>query len=211
MKTRKLLLASLAALALVPVTASAVDGVILIDQNKALAGNVTPGDAAGFPVTIGQPGSYRLSGNLTVPAGIDGIVIAGSGITLDLNGFSISAAGGVAGTGITDLSVPRDRITIRNGQVSGFATSIRVQTSNHVVVEDMMLGTQVTGLSIIVGDHSRIMRNIDSSNGLIQANCPSIVKDNITAGFISVFVNDATQQCVRVHNRALNFGDAVTE
>jgi hypothetical protein len=43
------------------------DGVVYIDQNHALGGGVTPGDAAGFPVTISQSGSYRLSGNLTVP------------------------------------------------------------------------------------------------------------------------------------------------
>ena len=48
-------------------SALAIDGVILIDQNKALAGNVTPGDAPGFPVTITLPGSYRLSSNLIVP------------------------------------------------------------------------------------------------------------------------------------------------
>ncbi len=47
-------------------TARAVDGVILIDQSKAMAGNITPGDAPGFPVTISQPGSYRLSSNLDV-------------------------------------------------------------------------------------------------------------------------------------------------
>jgi len=45
----------------------AVDGVILIDQNHALSGNITPGDAPGFPVTISQPGSYRLSGDLLIP------------------------------------------------------------------------------------------------------------------------------------------------
>jgi hypothetical protein len=41
---------------------------VLIDQNRALAGNVTPGDNPGFPVTLSLPGSYRLSGNLTAPA-----------------------------------------------------------------------------------------------------------------------------------------------
>ena len=48
----------------------AVDGIVLIDQNRALAGNVTPGDAPGFPVTLSQPGSYRLSGNLRVDSKI---------------------------------------------------------------------------------------------------------------------------------------------
>ena len=68
----------------------AVDGVVLIDQNRALAGNVTPGDAPGFPVTISQPGSYRLSGNLTVPnQNTTAILIAADNITIDLNGFSI--------------------------------------------------------------------------------------------------------------------------
>src|SRR5260221_3357918 len=51
-----------------PSASFATDGVILIDQSKALAGNVTPGDAAGFPVTISRRGSYRLSGALVAPA-----------------------------------------------------------------------------------------------------------------------------------------------
>jgi hypothetical protein len=68
----------------------AVDGVILIDQSHALAGNVTPGDTPGFPVTISQPGSYRLSGNLSVPdANTTAIEITADFVNLDLNGFSI--------------------------------------------------------------------------------------------------------------------------
>lgn len=67
-----------------------VDGVVLINQANALAGNVTPGDTAGFPVTISQPGSYRLSGNLTVPdANTNAIEIASNNVSIDLNGFSI--------------------------------------------------------------------------------------------------------------------------
>ncbi len=68
----------------------AVDGVILIDQNHALIGNITPGDAPGFPVTISQPGSYRLSGDLIVPdANTTAIQITADHVTLDLNGFAI--------------------------------------------------------------------------------------------------------------------------
>src|SRR3954466_7347380 len=67
------------------------DGVVLIDQNRAMAGNVTPGDTPGFPVTLSQPGNYRLVGNLTV-ADVDttGIQIVSDSVTLDLNGFTIS-------------------------------------------------------------------------------------------------------------------------
>src|ERR1700674_3651005 len=68
----------------------AVDGVVLIDQNKAMAGNVTPGDTPGFPVTISLPGSYRLSGNLTVPdENTTAIDVTVGGVSIDLNGFGI--------------------------------------------------------------------------------------------------------------------------
>ena len=69
-------------------------GVITIDQAKAEAGGITPGDAPGFPVTISQPGSYRLMGNLTVAdVNLDGIEIkTNGGVTIDLNGFVVRGA-----------------------------------------------------------------------------------------------------------------------
>ncbi len=70
--------------------AHAVDGDILITQAKALAGNVTPGDAPGFPVTISLPGKYKLAGNLTIAdADTTGVEITSPRVTLDLNGFAI--------------------------------------------------------------------------------------------------------------------------
>ena len=69
---------------------SAVDGVIEINQAKALAGGVTPGDAPGFPVIIDQPGSYRLTGNLTVSGVEDDVIdVRSPNVTIDLNGFAI--------------------------------------------------------------------------------------------------------------------------
>lgn len=71
-----------------------VAGVIVIDQARAEVGGVTPGDAPGFPVTISQPGSYRLMSNLTVSdVNLDGIEIrTNGGVTIDLNGFVIRGA-----------------------------------------------------------------------------------------------------------------------
>jgi hypothetical protein len=75
--------------------------VILIDQNKALAGNVTPGDAPGFPVTISLPGSYRLDSNLTVPnAATSAIVVTAANVSIDLNGFSILGPNTCASNGL---------------------------------------------------------------------------------------------------------------
>src|SRR6266436_6650069 len=78
------------AMALVPFCAFAVDGVVLINQSTVMA-------AGGFPYVISQPGSYKLSGNLTMNTTNTGnyrgndvpIVISSSSVVLDLNGFSI--------------------------------------------------------------------------------------------------------------------------
>src|SRR3989442_9173749 len=75
----------LLAMALVPFCAFAVDGVVLINQ-------ATVNAAGGFPYTISLAGSYKLSGNLLVPNGVDGIKINASNVTLDLNGFNITSA-----------------------------------------------------------------------------------------------------------------------
>jgi hypothetical protein len=209
MNLRTGIAAATVALALAPAASLAVDGVILIDQNKALAGNVTAGDAPGYPIMINTPGSYRLSGNLTVPAGVNGIVFATDGVTLDLNGFAISGPPGQ--WGLTDASAARSRVTIRNGQVIGFSNSVRLAGSDRVVVEDMLLEPEQSGIAIVVGGFSRVSRNSVVGNGLIQVTCPSIVTENITDGFVSVVVLDTTKQCIRYHNRSLTHGNAINE
>jgi hypothetical protein len=84
-------------------SAYAVDGVIEINQARVKAGGVTPGDTPLFPVTIDQPGSYRLTGNLdvtdatarppgTLPENTTAILVTANGVTIDLNGFAIMGA-----------------------------------------------------------------------------------------------------------------------
>ncbi|HUA20239.1 MAG TPA: right-handed parallel beta-helix repeat-containing protein [Bryobacteraceae bacterium] len=69
--------------------ALAVDGTVLINQASSVNG--LPGcPHTGFPIQICQPGSYRLSGNLTVAGTADGIDVSASNVTLDLNGFTIA-------------------------------------------------------------------------------------------------------------------------
>ena len=113
--------------------ALATDGVREINQTMALAGNVTAGDFPGFPVTISEPGSYKLTGNLVV-GGVDqtAIEITSNDVTLDLKGFALqgpvtcfgggglpatcSAAG--FGNGIVANTVTR--LTVRDGTIAGF-------------------------------------------------------------------------------------------
>ena len=81
---RKSLFLVLAA-ALASTCAFAVDGVVLINQSTVTA-------AGGFPYTITQPGSYKLSGNLTPPLNVTAIQISTGNVSLDLNGFTISCS-----------------------------------------------------------------------------------------------------------------------
>jgi hypothetical protein len=50
--------------ALLPLPALGIDGLVEINQAKALAGGVTASDAPGFPVTLDAQGSYVLTSNL---------------------------------------------------------------------------------------------------------------------------------------------------
>lgn len=123
-------------------------GVTLIDQRNASTGKVTPGDAPGFPVTITQPGSYLLAGNLTVPnANTTAIEIASDHVTLDLNGFAIlgpvdcsgaTCVGTGTGRGVVTAppgqATPRFNITVRNGTIQGMGQDgIRLYGDSNLV------------------------------------------------------------------------------
>jgi len=73
---------------------------------------------ADLPLTITQPGSYYLLENLVaIGFGEDAITIVVSGVTIDLNGFSISGSEvGIWDRGIT-VSGQIDGITVKNGTV----------------------------------------------------------------------------------------------
>jgi len=74
------------------------------------------------PFTISVPGSYYLTTNLTVSSG-DAIIIAASGVTLDLNGFTLSStANPAAGYGVR-LNGSLSDITIANGHIRGGVTN----------------------------------------------------------------------------------------
>ena len=101
------------AMALTAVCAFAVDGVTLINQSTVTA-------AGGFPYSISQPGSYRLSGNLVVPGDTNGIQISASNVTLDLNGFNIQCSVTLPKQVfcVTTLNSAHN-MTVRNGSISG--------------------------------------------------------------------------------------------
>ncbi len=73
-------------------------------------------------VTISQPGSYYLTGNLTVSTG-NGINITTNGVTLDLNGFTIRSTAASATGHAISLAGSLSDLTIRNGHIRGGVTN----------------------------------------------------------------------------------------
>lgn len=91
-------------------------GEILITQAAVNAGSVTPGDTAGFPVTISVSGSYRLASNLTVTTPGNGIEVRANEVTIDMGGFTL-AGSGIGRNGIASFN---RTLTVKNGTVRGF-------------------------------------------------------------------------------------------
>jgi len=171
-------------------SALAVDGVLEINNARAVAGGVTPGDTPDYPVTIDQPGSYRLTGDLFVSGTNRTVVqITADDVTLDLNGFSVRClflftpcAGN--GTGIGIDAVSAKNVTVRNGnvldmsshglfmgvgsRVSGInasnngAKGIRVALDSSVT-QSSVLGNGATGID--AGGGSRVAENVVEGNG----------------------------------------------
>jgi hypothetical protein len=168
-----------------------------------LAGNVTPGDAPGFPVTITQPGSYRLSSNLTAPPAANGIEITVSNVTIDLNGFTVLGVpppNPPFNTGIRYIGTPPVRgFIVRNGSVAGFVFTIAPDpsfvTGSEVVLQDLYLATPIlTASGIEVGANSRVV-NVTGRTVSMNPTCPSVIAFSV---FLSI--SPSSSQCALVGN-----------
>ncbi len=163
--------------------ARAGDGVIEINQDKALAGAVTPGDGAGFPVLITKSGSYRLTSSLSAPSGVNGITIAAPDVTLDLGGFAVEGpyvccSGSGTGSGIQANAV---RATVSNGRVLGFAGSgVSLGTLAHV---ERVVVSQAGSHGLELGGGSLALENrvtgVGESGLRFTGTVPGLFRDNV--------------------------------
>ena len=172
-KQSRLLTYAVSAFLLLLLTAPswAADGTIQINQSKANAGGVTQGDSPGFPVTISKSGSYRLSGNLTVPdVNTTAVEITSGDVTLDLNGFAIIgpatcveficlSGSGKGVSGLSELS----NVTVINGVVRGMG-SHGVALGAHSRVENIH-ALNNGRIGIFAGPGSIVTGNTVAQNG----------------------------------------------
>lgn len=181
-----------------PVISDTGGAVVQIDQSRALAGGVTPGDNPGFPVTISQPGSYRLTGNLSIPdLNTTGIQITADFVTLDLNGFGIigpAVCGTLSATlcppaglgigiqaappsGVGQSASPRG-VRIRNGSVTGMGQIGILLGGDGSFVERVMADSNVGGGMSVAG---AVIESVATQNGSFGIDA-DIVKDSIVSG-----------------------------
>jgi parallel beta-helix repeat protein len=142
----------------------AVDGVIEINQAKVMA-------SGGFPFVIDQPGSYRLTGDLSVDQNTTAIRITASNVTVDLNGFAIIGPTVCSGT---PPNTPFECIPTGSG--GGVVTD---GGDNATVLNGSVRG--VGGAGVRVGGHSRVegVHAISNGGGGIGVSFSSLVVGNV--------------------------------
>jgi len=132
-----------------------------------------PGGTVVYSIT--QPGSYLLTGNMTMSTG-DAIFISSDNVTLDLNGFNLTNTAGVPGASAgVSTSGNRQNIIIRNGTIrggtsygsgaysgTGFHYGISIGSgSKNVAVENIAVSGVKRGIELNNGltDYSLVARN----------------------------------------------------
>ena len=111
-----------------------------------------------MPITIVQPGSYVLTENITGLAGVSGITIAGSGVTMDLNGFSLT--GDETSLHGIEVLPGTSGITIRNGALHYWGGAgvegIAATAVNLENLEVTATGWAMAQPGLAVGPNSRV-------------------------------------------------------
>ena len=166
------------------------DGQVLITQAAVNAGNITPGDTPGFPVTISIGGSYRLASNLVVTSAVNGIEVRANEVSIDMGGFTLVGSG-VGRNGIASFN---RSLRVAGGNVRGFTNDGIRTIAQHLSVSDMLVtrngrhgifadpqgpftdtvafasiaGSKVTANTsngIICGENCRVENSLISGNG----------------------------------------------
>lgn len=110
--------------------------------------------ALGVVLSCGDPVTTNttLTANVTCNSGGSGLIIDGaSGITLDLNGFTIATASSPPGVNDYGISVTNSsRVKIVNGTVQNFTYQINIDSSSSVTVDNVLVrGGIGQGLNVV--------------------------------------------------------------
>jgi hypothetical protein len=160
---------------LLTATPASADGEVLITHAKALAGNATPGDPAGYPVTLSIPGKFQLASNLFVAANKIGIHVTHKNVTIDLNGFTLEGSD-VAFHGIVGGV---DAVTIENGTITQFRFD-GIHGTGDYWIADNLRSIENGRDGMVVGQFAIIKSSIVVANGDsgITTGASSVIQGN---------------------------------
>jgi hypothetical protein len=143
----------------------------------------TPVDAVHTPgflnsqYVITLPGSYYLTGNITLTNNNSGIFIQTNDVTLDLNGFVMTGAGGT-GDAIDVSSLAGQNVVIRNGTLRNWHNGVAALNGYCELEHLRVYGCQFTGFQL--SDHC-VVKNCTAvgnantgmqlGNGCVVADC----------------------------------------
>ncbi len=146
-----------------------------VEPRIAINATNTPGDATATYI-ISQPGSYYLTGNISVNGARRGILITASQVSIDLNGFQITdtpgdfvgAQAAIAGTGNLE------QVTVTNGAIAGFFSGqgIALGSVTQARVERVSV-VDTSGFGINCGDRAQIISCSVSWAGAAGISCGS--------------------------------------
>ena len=138
-----------------------------------------PGGTA--PFTISSPGSYYLTGNVSITSGssTNGITVNASNVTIDLNGFDFAGSGASSGTGIF-IGGGVSNVTIGNGTIRNWGSHGINGSGNSKVRAEKLRVISNGGNGIVTGGTAEVLNCVAESNVGIGIKCMdnSIVKDS---------------------------------
>lgn len=133
-----------------------------------------------FPIVIDRPGSYTLTGNITVSTlNVNGIEVRAGDVTINLAGHTITGPGS-GGSGIGIFVSQGENNEIRNGTVQGFLSGISLSGRNHHVKHISACHNNFFGIEAANSLIADCQANFNGSHGL-KANSSTIT--NCTINF----------------------------
>jgi len=169
---------------------------VVIGMLLGLAGTTVPAQAAFTSITtcgfnISSPGDYQLTADLTCPGANAAINIFASGVSLKLNGHTITSSTPQAFAYGIHVFAPTGRLNhvgIQGpGKLQGFGTGIWIDTADYVQVDLITFSRNVTGLVAANDNYVTVASNIVggsvTDNGLVLLGCTSsVITQNDASG-----------------------------
>jgi hypothetical protein len=201
---------ALLAVAALTATPAFAIGETEITHGKALAGNVTAGDTAGYPVTLSRGGAYELGSDLLVTDGNMGILVTAPGVTIDLNGFTLHGRTGASIRGTHGIAGTRENVVVRNGSIVNFRFHGIVAKDMWAVENVRLLFNGLDG--VLAGHFLRVENSLmyrNGHNGATSINWATLHDSTVVGNVNDGFVCD--NHCLVEGNMiAANEGDGVS-